>query len=362
MSDSYVTSQATLKCSFGDCTCELTVYPDRTVFLNGKPMANMSDHVSMYNIHPFGKCHTTNYPPTGSATAANHGCLTPMPCVPGTVSEWQNGKADYIVKGNPALLKSSFCKCQWGGVVTIIDEGQVDTGKPDSSKLSKDTEEQIKKEQEENEKLKVEDVLEGIQAALDVAGLIPGVGAIPDLLNTAIYCVRGDSVNAGLSLLAAVPGIGDAAGAAKLIGRGVKIAKNTKKAEASTKVIQKGRNITKESYDAEQLRRVRAQKAGIDPDAPYNSEKLYNSAIPSNGNNRYHFIKATDNQPIKPITKVEKVGTGKKGTDQYASEAKDAQEIMKRRKSSQEQYKEPLFNIEKQKPNPDAGGNLDILG
>ena len=106
MSDSYVTSKATLKCSFGDKTSKLTVYPDRTVELTTKPTANISDHISMYNIAPFGKCHTTCYPPTGSATAANHGHLTPMPCVPGTDTNWINGKDDYIIKGNPALLKS----------------------------------------------------------------------------------------------------------------------------------------------------------------------------------------------------------------------------------------------------------------
>lgn len=127
MADSYVTSQATIKCSCGDKCAKLTVYPDRTVFLTEKPMANISDHVSMYNIAPLGKCHTTAYPPTGSATAANHGHLTPMPCVPGTVSEWVNGKSDYIVKGKPALLKTSYCRCQWGGVITITDDGQVDT-------------------------------------------------------------------------------------------------------------------------------------------------------------------------------------------------------------------------------------------
>ena len=135
MPDSYVTSQATIKCSCGDRCAKLTVYPDRTVFLTDKPMANISDHVSMYNIAPFGKCHTVAYPPTGSATAANHGHLTPMPCVPGTVSEWINGKSDYIVKGKSALLKSSYCLCQWGGVITITDDGQVDTGNPDLNKL-----------------------------------------------------------------------------------------------------------------------------------------------------------------------------------------------------------------------------------
>lgn len=232
MSDSYVTSQATIKCSCGDKCAKLTVYPDRTVFLTDKPMAKTSDHVSMYNIAPFGKCHTVAYPPTGSATAANHGHLTPMPCVPGTISEWVNGKGDYIVKGKPALLKSSYCRCKWGGIITITDDGQVDTGNPDLDKQRIETEEEWD-EKEQEELLKDKEVLlDGIQAALDLAGFAPGVGAIPDLLNAAIYAVRGDKLNAGLSLLAAVPGIGDAAAATKVLGKGVKLAKKSKKVTA----------------------------------------------------------------------------------------------------------------------------------
>lgn len=122
--DSYVCSTATLKCSCGDKSAKLTVYPDRTVFLTGQPMANISDHISLYNIAAFGKCHTTAFPPTGSATAANHGRLTPMPCVPGTISEWMAGKNDVIVKGKSALLKSSYCRCKWGGIITITNDGQ----------------------------------------------------------------------------------------------------------------------------------------------------------------------------------------------------------------------------------------------
>ena len=152
MADSYVKSKATLKCSFGDKTSKLTVYPDRTVELTTKPTANISDHISMYNIAPFGKCHTTCYPPTGSATAANHGHLTPMPCVPGTDTDWINGKDDYIIKGNPALLKSSYCRCKWGGVITITDDGQIDTGSADLSKESAKSEEEMKAETEEKTK------------------------------------------------------------------------------------------------------------------------------------------------------------------------------------------------------------------
>lgn len=136
--DSYVCSTATLRCPFGDSTSKLTVYPNRTVYLSGKPMANISDHISMYNIASFGKCTTTNYPATGAATSANNGVLTPMQCIPGTVSEWQSGKNDYIVNGKSALLKSSFCKCQWGGTITIIDDGQKGGSEVDLSREEKD--------------------------------------------------------------------------------------------------------------------------------------------------------------------------------------------------------------------------------
>lgn len=240
MSDSYVTSKATLKCSFGDKTSKLTVYPDRTVELTTKPTANISDHISMYNIAPFGKCHTTCYPPTGSATAANHGHLTPMPCVPGTDIDWINGKDDYIIKGNPALLKSSYCRCKWGGVITITDDGQIDTGAADLSKENAKSEEEMKAETEEKQKIEPESVLDGIQLALDAAGLVPGVGAIPDLLNASISALRGDWTAAGLSVLAAVPVIGDAATAAKFAQKGVKAAKAAKKAEVATKTANVG--------------------------------------------------------------------------------------------------------------------------
>lgn len=73
--------------------------------------------------------------------------------------------------------------------------------------------------------------------------MAPGVGAIPDLLNASIYALRGDWGAAGLSVLAAVPIIGDAATAAKFVQKGVKAAKAAKKAENVNKVtdISKGK-------------------------------------------------------------------------------------------------------------------------
>lgn len=130
-SDSYVCSGATMKCSMGTSQAKLTVLPIRTVYLTGQPMANISDHLSMVNLAPFGRCRSLGFPATASATAANHGTLTPMPCVHNTPYRWMGGKNDYIVKDDEALLKSSTCSCMWGGTISIVNDGQTPTGPVD---------------------------------------------------------------------------------------------------------------------------------------------------------------------------------------------------------------------------------------
>lgn len=120
----YVTSTATLRCPYGDRLSSLTVYPDRTASLSKTPEANISDHISNYNIAPFGKCRSLAFPATAAATAAAHGRLTPMPCIPNTPVPWIGGKPDYLIKGQPALLKSCTCPCMWGGTISIVDDGQ----------------------------------------------------------------------------------------------------------------------------------------------------------------------------------------------------------------------------------------------
>ena len=124
MPDSYICSGATMRCSMGTSQAKLTVLPNRTVYLTGQPMANISDHQSFVNLGAFGRCRSLGFPATASATAAAHGKLTPMPCVHNTPVPWMGGKNDYIVKGYPALLKSSTCQCMWGGTISITDDGQ----------------------------------------------------------------------------------------------------------------------------------------------------------------------------------------------------------------------------------------------
>lgn len=128
MADSYVCSGAVMKCSMGTSSANLTVLPSRTVFLAGQPQANISDHKSMVNLAPFGLCVSLAFPPTAAATAAALGVLTPMPCMHNTTSPWTVGKPDNLIQGQPALLKSSTCQCQWGGTISLTTDGQVGEG------------------------------------------------------------------------------------------------------------------------------------------------------------------------------------------------------------------------------------------
>ncbi|WP_187345105.1 RHS repeat-associated core domain-containing protein [Cystobacter ferrugineus] len=54
-------------------------------------------------------------------------------------------------------------------------------------------------------------ILDGVQLALDVGGMLPGIGIAFDIANAGIHAARGNWGEAGLSLIGSVPGIGDAA-------------------------------------------------------------------------------------------------------------------------------------------------------
>lgn len=84
-------------------------------------------------------------------------------------------------------------------------------------------------------------VSEVVHGALDVAGFIPGVGAVADLANAALYAVEGDYANAAMSALAAIPGVGDTIA---LASKGSKVVKVAKGAKALSKV-KKGKSLIK---------------------------------------------------------------------------------------------------------------------
>lgn len=77
--------------------------------------------------------------------------------------------------------------------------------------------------------------------ALDVAGMVPVIGAVADGVNAGWYAAAGDYTNAGLSLAGMVPGVGDAAIAGKLAMKGAKLAaKAGKTIDVGKKVLNTG--------------------------------------------------------------------------------------------------------------------------
>ena len=82
-------------------------------------------------------------------------------------------------------------------------------------------------------------------AALDVLGLIPGVGFVFDIANAAWYFEEGDTFGWITSLISAVPGVGDALGGALKLGKCNKAANIVK---YGSKVIGNSGRIIKGSY------------------------------------------------------------------------------------------------------------------
>jgi hypothetical protein len=117
---------ATLQCSFGAAPSALTVLPANRV-LTGVPAANIMDHAPMVNILPFGVCSSLANPTVAAATAAALGALTPMPCVPVTPAPWVVGSPTVLIGNMPALNNSAKLMCTWGGVIQIVNPGQMQT-------------------------------------------------------------------------------------------------------------------------------------------------------------------------------------------------------------------------------------------
>jgi Domain of unknown function (DUF4280) len=116
---------ATLQCSFGAAPSSLVVLPVNRV-MRGTPAANIMDHAPILNVPPFGMCSSLANPTVAAATAAALGALTPMPCVPVTPAPWVVGSPTVLIGNMPALNDSSKLMCTWGGVIQIINPGQVE--------------------------------------------------------------------------------------------------------------------------------------------------------------------------------------------------------------------------------------------
>ncbi len=68
---------------------------------------------------------------------------------------------------------------------------------------------------EQNPYSNLDSTLDTIQGGLNLAGMIPGVGAIPDLINAGTYAARGKWGDAALSAVSAIPFVGSWLGGAR---------------------------------------------------------------------------------------------------------------------------------------------------
>jgi hypothetical protein len=120
-----VCNGATLMCSFGMMPSTLVVLPVNRVMTGNQPAANIMDHVPMVHIMPFGMCITPTNPQVAAATAAAMGVLTPQPCIPVTVAPWVPGSPPVFIGSAPALNNTSTLMCTWGGVIKVLNPGQM---------------------------------------------------------------------------------------------------------------------------------------------------------------------------------------------------------------------------------------------
>jgi hypothetical protein len=101
-------------------------------------------------------------------------------------------------------------------------------------------------------------VMDIVHGALDIAGFIPALGAIPDGINALIYVAEGDWANAGVSAFAMIPAIGDGAKAAVMGGKAaVKLS-----GKATVKLGEEGlAKAFKEARAASKVEKELAEKA-----------------------------------------------------------------------------------------------------
>lgn len=115
---------AMMTCSFGAAPSSLVVLPTNKTTTGYMPDANIMDNIPFVNIMPFAMCSSLANPTVAAATTAALGVLTPMPCIPVTVTPWTPGSATVMLANMPTLNNSCTLNCMWGGVITFTSPGQ----------------------------------------------------------------------------------------------------------------------------------------------------------------------------------------------------------------------------------------------
>ena len=164
-----------------------------------------------------------------------------------------------------------------GGTVATMP-GMEFRGPGEMLAVQNDLKEIIAQEREQRRKIAeaAPNGLDYAQGALDVAGFLPGVGAVPDLINAGISVARGNKGEAALSAFAAFPFIGD-------------IAKGVKKADDVADALKAGSKFASEGTSSA-ARRQAMREAGTPTSRPAISQ--------SGSNGRRQFVtEGADGRP-----------------------------------------------------------------
>lgn len=118
---------AMLQCPFGVAPSTLMVNSQTTTVVGSMPVATIMDNKPMGNILPFGMCNSPANPATVKPPPV---FFAPAPCIPAIAAPWAPGSPTVLVGNYPALNNSSKLMCNWGGAISIINPGQMQTNVP----------------------------------------------------------------------------------------------------------------------------------------------------------------------------------------------------------------------------------------
>lgn len=106
-----------MQCIFGTAPSKLLVLPKNLCFYSlPNAYATTMDYIPFVNILPFGSCISPSNP-TVIATGT-------APCTPIISEPWMPGAVTVSINHFKALSKESICRCNFQGIITIIEPGQ----------------------------------------------------------------------------------------------------------------------------------------------------------------------------------------------------------------------------------------------
>ena len=118
-----VVSGAMLRCTMGSAPSPLQVDGGGPT-AGGLPIATIANNKSGQNIQPFGNC-DSDANLGASRKRPRPGVAPSFPqCMPVIVSPWIPGSPGVMAGNVPVVSSTCQCRCQWGGVISILNPGQ----------------------------------------------------------------------------------------------------------------------------------------------------------------------------------------------------------------------------------------------